>query len=170
MIVLETPRLRLRRMTWDDVDDLLGIFSDPVAMRFYPSTKDRGETEAWIARHLRGYAEDGIGLWIAELADTGQFAGQCGLVAQEVDGRREIEIGYLFLRRHWGQGLATEAACACRDYGFAQVGQSRLISIITPANTPSRRVAERTGLHLEKVVDWRGHPACIYAIERPATG
>src|SRR4051794_17155982 len=96
MLVLETPRLRLRQMTWDDADNLLGIFADPMAMRFYPSTKDRGETEAWIARHLRGYAEDGIGLWIAELADTGQFVGQCGLVAQEVAGQREIEIGYLF--------------------------------------------------------------------------
>ena len=92
------------------------------------------------------------------------FAGQCGLVAQEVAGRREVEIGYLCLRRHWGRGLATEAARACRDYGFERLGRSRLISIITPANRASRRVAEKTGLHLEKEVEWRGLRACVYAI------
>lgn len=109
-VVLETPRLRLRQMLPADADRLLGIFADPAAMRYCPSTKDRSEREAWIARHRRGYAEHGIGLWIAEFADTGQFAGQCGLVVQEVDGRQEVELGYLFLRCHWGHGLATEAA------------------------------------------------------------
>ena len=166
MTVLETERLRLREMTWGDADNLLGIFADPEAMRHYPSTKARRETEAWIAWNVRGYREHGIGLWIAEFKDTGLFAGQCGLVAQEVEGRREVEIGYLFLRRHWGQGLATEAARACRDYGFERLGRSRLISIITPANRASRRVAEKTGLHLEKEVEWRGLRACVYAIER----
>jgi RimJ/RimL family protein N-acetyltransferase len=36
MLVCETERLALRRMTPRDVDQLLGIFSDPVAMRHYP--------------------------------------------------------------------------------------------------------------------------------------
>lgn len=82
-----------------DADNLLAIFADPEAMRHYPSTKDRRETEGRIARYQRGYAEHGIGLQIADFADTGQFAGQCGLVVQEVDGRQEAELGYLFLPR-----------------------------------------------------------------------
>ncbi|HEY3316323.1 MAG TPA: hypothetical protein VGL40_13725 [Bacillota bacterium] len=41
MIVLETERMVLRRMNSGDVDNLLLIFSDPVAMRYYPSTKGR---------------------------------------------------------------------------------------------------------------------------------
>ena len=44
--VLETERMELRRMGLSDVDDLMGIFSDPVAMRYYPETKSREETEA----------------------------------------------------------------------------------------------------------------------------
>ena len=47
-IVLETDRLLLRHFTLDDVDDLLGIFSDPEAMRHYPATKGRQETIEWI--------------------------------------------------------------------------------------------------------------------------
>ncbi len=44
---------------------------------------------------------------------------------------------------HWGQGLATEAAIACREWGFANLKVDRLISLIRPENVPSRRVAER---------------------------
>ena len=43
--VLETERLALRKMDISDVDDLMGIFSDPVAMRYYPGTKSRKEAE-----------------------------------------------------------------------------------------------------------------------------
>ena len=46
MKILETQRLVLQPLTFDDVDNLLGIFSDSVAMRYYPATKNRQETEA----------------------------------------------------------------------------------------------------------------------------
>jgi len=65
-----------------------------------------------------------------------------------------------------GQGLATEAAIACRDWAFAHLKTERLISLIRPENLPSRRVAERTGMTLWKEVNWRGLPHCVYSIER----
>ena len=85
--------------------------------------------------------------------------------AHRAEGRRqeEVEIGYLFLRRFWGRGLATEAAIAVRDYGFA-LGYRRLVSIIDPGNLASRRVAEKTGFTLEKKVEKWGKKVCIYAI------
>ena len=153
----------LRRMEMSDVDNLMGIFSDPVAMRYYPATKSRGEAEAWVRWTLESYRNHGFGQWVAILKDSGEFAGQCGLTVQEVEGKEEVEIGYLFLRRFWGRGLATEAARKVRDHGFA-LGYRRLISIIDPANFPSRRVAEKTGLTLEKEVWKRNKRVCVYAI------
>jgi RimJ/RimL family protein N-acetyltransferase len=67
----------------------------------------------------------------------------------------------------WGQGLAPEAAAACRDYGFQALRAKRLISLIRPANLPSRRVAEKIGLTLWKTLDWRGLPHCVYVIHAP---
>jgi ribosomal-protein-alanine N-acetyltransferase len=165
--VLETERLVLRRMDMSDVDDLMGIFSDPVAMRYYPATKSRAEAEEWVRWTLGSYRDHGFGQWVAVLKITGEFAGQCGLTLQEVEGEKEVEIGYLFLRKFWGLGLATEAARSVRDHGFA-LGYRRLVSIIDPHNLASRRVAEKTGLTLEKAVDKRGKKVCIYSIERDA--
>jgi ribosomal-protein-alanine N-acetyltransferase len=81
---------------------------------------------------------------------------------QEVEGSEEVEIGYLFLRRFWGRGLATEAARAVRDHGFA-LGYRRLVSIIDPQNLASRRVAEKAGLTLEKEVWKSNKKVCVYS-------
>ena len=161
--VLETERMVLRRMTMSDVDDLMGIFSDPVAMRHYPATKSRTEAEEWVRWTLGSYREHGFGQWVAILKETDEFAGQCGLTVQEVEGTEEVEIGYLFLRRFWGRGLATEAARAVKEYGFA-LGYPRLVSIIDPHNIASQRVAVKTGLALEKEVWKWNKKVCVYAI------
>ena len=165
MIILETKRLFLRPMSLNDIDNLLGIFSDPEAMRYYPNTKSRKETEDWIEWNIESYQKNGFGLWIAIFKDSEEFVGQCGLVAQEVEGRQEVEIGYSFLRRLWGQGLATETAQACRDYGIKQLGYNRLISLIDPKNTASRRVAEKVGMKLEKEIEKWGKRICLYSLD-----
>lgn len=165
-VVLETPRMTLRHMTMDDVDDLLQIFADPEVMRYYPSTKDRTETIGWVEWTLRSYKMYGHGLWIATLKHDNSFAGQCGLTVQHIDDWPEVEIGYLFLRKLWGQGLATEAAQACRNYGFNQLGLDRLISLIDVHNIASRRVAEKNGMALEREIDKWHKRVCVYAIQR----
>ncbi len=95
-----------------------------------------------------------------------ELIGDCGITCQEVEGEFFYEIGYHLRRDFWGQGLATEAAIACRDWGFAQLKTERLISLIWPENLASRRVAERMGMTLWKEVKWRGLPHCVYSIER----
>jgi RimJ/RimL family protein N-acetyltransferase len=56
---METARLSLRELTLGDVAGLLQIFSDPEAMRAYPSTKDRVQTEGWIRWARDSYKENG---------------------------------------------------------------------------------------------------------------
>ncbi|WP_223343304.1 GNAT family N-acetyltransferase [Synechocystis sp. PCC 7339] len=101
---METKRLILRKMTPNDVDDLLEIPSDPEAMQFYPQPFDRKMTQAWIERNIQRYAQYGYGLWALIFKENGKLIGDCGLVVQEVDGVEEIEIGYHIRRDLWGQG------------------------------------------------------------------
>lgn len=166
MSILETSRLTLREFSLDDVDSLAGVLCDPETMRYYPAPLDRPGVEEWIARNRRRYAKDGHGLWAMLLRANGQLIGDCGLTMQEVDGTPEVEVGYHVRRDFWGQGLATEAARACRDYGFANLPVERLISLIRPENLRSRRVAEKNGMSVSKEVIWRNLPHMVYAIRR----
>jgi [ribosomal protein S5]-alanine N-acetyltransferase len=81
-----------------------------------------------------------------------------------VDGSPEYEISYRLRRDCWGQGLATEAVQACRDYGFKQMGLTHMISIIEPENVASIRVAEKMGMTLEKKASFHDIAALIYGI------
>ena len=75
MKVLETERMVLRRMGMSDVDGLMGIFSDPEAMRYYPGTKSRSEAEAWIQNQLD--SDHGFALGhdrLVSLIDPGNLA------------------------------------------------------------------------------------------------
>jgi RimJ/RimL family protein N-acetyltransferase len=165
-MILETPRLILRELVPEDADAMERILSDPETMRYYPAPFHRAGVEGWIDRNRRRYAVDGHGLWAVVLKSTGEVIGNCGLIKQEVDGASELEVGYHLRRDYWGKGYATEAAQACRDYGFAHYPVARIISLIRPDNWPSRKVAERNGMTLWKEVVWRERPHCVYAVER----
>ena len=164
-LILETQRLALRAMTGEDVEGLLKVFSDPEAMRFYPKPFDRTMMQGWVDWNQQSYAQYGFGLWALILKPNNQLIGDCGLVCQAVDGLEALEIGYHVRRDLWGLGLATEAAQACREYGFKQLGRNQLMSLIHPDNVASRRVAEKTGMRLLKKITWKNRPICVYTIE-----
>jgi ribosomal-protein-alanine N-acetyltransferase len=163
--VLETRRLIIREMRRSDVDSLHVLFSDPLTMRFWPAF-ERSRTEEWVEASLRSYAQYGFGLWALVLKGNEQVIGDCGMLLQEAEGVTETGMGWHVRRELWGQGLATEAAVACRDYGFDRLGRDRLIALIRPENLASRRVAEKTGMTLLKLIQHRAGIMCLYAIER----
>ena len=117
---------------------------------------------------MKRYARDGFGQWAVVRKSDGSCIGECGICAQEVDGSREYEISYRLRRDCWGQGLATEAAQACRDYGFKQIGLTRMISIIEPGNAASIRVANKMGMTLEKTASFHNIAALIYGVTHAA--
>ena len=142
-IILETDRLILRELSNADVEPLLTVLGDPVAMRYYPAPYTREGVEGWVQRSLERYRKLGFGLWAVVLKESGEVIGDCGLTLQAVLGQDELEIGYHIQRTHQGQGIATEAARACLAWGFTHTRYDRIISLMNVENVPSRRVAEK---------------------------
>ncbi|MET4097078.1 RimJ/RimL family protein N-acetyltransferase [Arthrobacter sp. UYCu712] len=140
-------------MTAADLDGMTALLGDPQVMRFYPAPKSQDEAASWIHWNQENYAEHGYGLWIVETHD-GEFIGDCGLTWQQVNGAQKLEVGYHVRSDLHGQGYATEAAAACRDYAREHVEATELIAIIHPDNRASERVAEKIGMH--RVADDRG--------------
>lgn len=162
---LETTRLLLREMTRQDAPAMLAVWGDAEAMRWYPRALTREEVDVWIERQIERY-RSGTGLLAMALKETGEVIGDCGPVWHEPDGPPEIEIGYHVRRDCWNRGYATEAALAVRGYAFATLGCDHVISLIRPENLPSRRVAEKNGFTLDRMVFWRDYNHCVYRLNR----
>jgi [ribosomal protein S5]-alanine N-acetyltransferase len=164
--VLETERLYLRPFAFGDELALLSVLGDAETMRYYPREKSKQEVLEWVERFRRSFFDRGIGMLAVYLKSSGELIGDCGTVEQEVEEKREIEVGYHVHRDYWNLGFATEAARACVGYAFRELGSQRVISMIRPENLASRRVAEKNGLTVDKVVFWRGYDHCIYELRR----
>lgn len=118
--MIETPRLLLRELTDADHEALYGMYQDPRMNRFLggpPPPRDaywRQVRETWPAY----YARHGFALWATVRREDGRLIGRCGLLSQEIDGERHVEVAYALGTEFWGRGYATEAARACRDHAF----------------------------------------------------
>lgn len=148
--ILETPRLILRELSQPDYSALAAILQDEQTMYAYEGAFSDPETQAWLDIQRMRYQADGFGLWAVILKDSGMMIGQAGITWQDVEGERVPEVGYLFNRAYWGRGYATEAAVACKEYGFEKPGFQEVYSIIRDHNIPSINVAIRNGMFARK--------------------
>jgi len=160
--LLETERLRLRKPRLEDADDLLGLIGDDEVMRWIGGEAGGRDAaiehvERWLARWnangvgpfavVRGglvIGRVGLHVWDRRVWETSTYE-QAGEAAV-------TELGWALAREHWGQGLATEAARAVRDWAYADRGIERLISLIEPKNVRSIRVADKLGAVPDELV------------------
>ncbi len=141
--VLETPRLVLRGWRETDLDPFARMYADPEVARFIGGTLSRNDAWRGMATMVGHWIFRGFGFWAVERKSDRVFVGRVGLWQPE--GWPGVEVGWGLDRPYWGQGYATEAAAACCDYGFAHLPETKLISLIDPANAPSQKVALRLG-------------------------
>ncbi|CUS03862.2 Acetyltransferase [Candidatus Promineifilum breve] len=173
MVVTKSKRLFLRFLTYSDQITLTLLFADPDVMRFGDGPRSPEWVQDWLRHTLDSYARRGYGPWAVVEKASGETIGYCGLFHYpDVNGRAEIEIGYRLARACWGQGYATEAVMAARDYAFNALGLTRLIALIDPANVASLRVATKAGLRHEADALLPGYtyPDRVYVIERGQGG
>jgi RimJ/RimL family protein N-acetyltransferase len=156
---LYTERLRLRVPASHDAEALYDLFTDAEVMQGLGKERVSTveEVEAVIEGMIDGWRTDGVGAFILETgAPDPQVVGQAGVMIFDMRdwtpstwakaGRHaQPELGWALTRTFWGQGYATEAAAAIRDWAHARPGIDRLVSLISPDNVRSQRVAERLG-------------------------
>ena len=148
---LLTERLVLREFVESDWVATLAYQRDPRYLRYYPwHDRTEADARAFVNRFLQWQEEEPrrlVQLTIALQGDN-TLIGNCG-IRRKPDNDWEADIGYELDPRHWGKGYATESAKALVDYGFKELGLSRLSSWCIADNTPSVRVLERLGFRQE---------------------
>lgn len=154
-MIMETKRLYLREMNQNDFKSLCEILQDPEVMYAYEGAFGEEEVQEWLDRQISRYQKWGFGLWAVILKESDRMIGQCGLTMQPWKDREVLEIGYLFQKKYWHKGYASEAAAACKNYAFEVLDAGEVCSIIRDTNTASRRVALRNGMTAED--SWTKH-------------
>ena len=153
MPVLESARLTFREATADDADFVLELLNEPNCIRFVADRglRTRDDAARYIEEKFRpSYAEHGFGFYVVELKSSGEVIGICGLAKRET--MEDVDVGYSFLERFWGNGYAVEAARAVMDYARRVLGLQRVVGVTAPENASSIRVLEKIGLRFEKMI------------------
>ena len=161
--------MRLRRFEADDVDNALRLFGDPLVMRHFTGVCDRDTVRRIVEKFRSEHERYGYSMLAVEQRSDGAYVGHTGLLHwDDVDGREDVEVAYAYAPDVWGRGYATEAARACRDWAFENLGVDRVVSFIAVENAPSVAVAERNGMSRTKRLEVNrfGRPIFVYAITR----
>ncbi|MEU8677923.1 GNAT family N-acetyltransferase [Streptomyces sp. NPDC048560] len=173
MVVLETPRLLLRRWREEDVLPLAVVNADPEVMRWIGdgSVRSEQQTRDGIEAMEREWEEKGFGLFAVEARATGELVGFTGLSVPDFlpEVLPAVEVGWRLGRAHWGQGLATEAATAAVRFGVDERGLGRIVSIAQVGNHASERIMVKLGMRpfRETVDPTCGRNVRVYELSAP---
>jgi RimJ/RimL family protein N-acetyltransferase len=151
--VLETERLILRHLSTEDAEFILRLLNDPSWLRFIGDKGVRTIEDA-CSYILQGpvemYSRLGFGLYLVELKEEAASIGICGLIKR--DSLEDVDIGFAFLPKFWGQGYAYEAASAIMEYGRNALGLQRIVAITSADNDSSVKLLEKLGFRFEGMV------------------
>lgn len=144
--VFETERCAIRRWRDTDLPDLMAVYGDADAMRWVGDGQPITESgcREWLAVTRRNYEKRGYGMFAVEFKTEAGVIGFCGIV--HPGGQEAAEVKYAYLRRFWGQGIATEVLRGLIDYGDRAHGITRLIATTAPENCASHAVLSKAGM------------------------
>lgn len=150
--VIETQRLRLRRVFRADEDDLTEATSDPRVIKYEPWGPYGREETAQMIENILSQLEHGLCTeWAVERKDDAKVLGLIHL--NKIDFfNRSAEIGYWLQWKCWGQGYATEAVGALSRYALTVLRMDEIIAICHPDNKASLRVLEKIGMTYHKTL------------------
>ena len=151
MIVIETPRLRLRTFTPEDAPFYLGLINEP---SWIANIGDRNIHTVDAARAaleagpIAQFREHGYCFYIIERRSDGVAIGMGGMIRR--DSLPGPDIGYAMLPAYWGQGYAWEATAAIVRHARHTLRIPTLYGITSPQNQASINLLNKLGLRFER--------------------
>lgn len=121
---IETERLVIRPLRLEDAGDLR-------------------ESPDWIAEKIARYERDeGMSLWAAVNRETGRAVALAGLQWEQIDGRRELDLGCVVATHEQSRGYGTEASDGVVRAAFA-AGYDHITAMTLPGNAVALHLLEK---------------------------
>lgn len=113
-LIIETPRLQLKRLSIHDAESMYAYASNPEVTKYltwpmHTSPEDARQVIPNLAKAIEKGSNDGFAIHLKN-------EGMVGTVGMRWKGADKGEIGYVLSQDHWGTGIVTEAATAFVDY------------------------------------------------------
>ena len=160
---LESDEITLRRIVDSDLDKLFEIYSNDKLFQYSPvMLKKNKDTVANMIGHFeRDFQKrKTIFLGICLNKEPENMVGVAEIF-DYVQDVNMITIGYRLNDRFWGQGIATKAVKAMKDYLFSELGINRIQAFVMPENIKSQSVLMRNQFTREGTIRqgyvWKGH-------------
>lgn len=146
---LATPRLRIRKLTMRDAQDIYRYSRDPEVARhvLWEAHRSIGDSRAYLRYMLRRYRAHEPASWGIEYAATGQIIGTIGFMWIQQDNA-SAEVGYSLSHDYWNRGIMTEALGAVIQYGFDELHLNRIEAQHEVTNPASGAVMRKC--HMQK--------------------
>ena len=151
---LETPRLKLSKLSLEDTDSVFNLFSDKQVVKYYDLEAFKEKKQATnIINFFNARFDENTGIrWAIRLKETNIFLGTCGFNSWNPQMKNAV-IGYDLLPIFWGKGYSTEAVHGIIKSAFLgklACGQLNRIQADTiPENTASESVLLKVGFKEE---------------------
>ena len=151
--VLSTPRLKLRHLSIQDAAFILELLNEKP---FLENIGDRGvrtlaDAKTYLTNGpIASYEKFGFGLYAVERKESAEPIGICGLLKREY--LDDVDLGFAFLQKFWGQGYALESAEAVMQYARVSLGLKRIVATIKPHNRDSEELLKKLGFCFEKMI------------------
>jgi RimJ/RimL family protein N-acetyltransferase len=152
-LITETTRLRIRQLTADDAEFILGLVNQP---SFLENIGDKGvrsledATKFILEGPWASHRDRGFGQFMVELKDDGVPIGVCGILYRE---RLDVaDVGGAFLPEFQRCGYGFEAARAVMEYGRSSLGLEKIVGLTSEKNVVSIKLLAKLGMSFEKMV------------------
>ena len=143
---IETERLLIRPLRLDDAAEM-------------------GQSRDWIQEKIERFERDGgMSLWAVVERASGRAAGLAGVQWEEIDGRRELDLGCVIAKDRRRLGYATEASRAVLHAAFA-AGYTRITAMTKLDNAGALAVLEQLGMPYVQETTWEGNVYALHALE-----
>lgn len=150
---LETERLKLRKITIDDVEDMYSYCSNEEVPKYasWNAHNSLAETKETIERVIYQWENKKLVHWGIEYKENRKLIGTIEFVTWDPQ-HKVAEIGYALSQDYWGKGIATEAASEVIKFGFNNMNLVRIQARCYLENIGSARVMEKAKMSLEGVI------------------
>lgn len=153
-ITINTKRLKLRRLTFDDVQSIFTHLKSDERITdnlIKAAHKDLEETFVMVKEIIDEYDSPSFCYWGMELIETKELIGLIDLYDINFD-ESKCEVGYSIGYNWWNNGYGTEALRAVLDFAFNNLKMKEVSAEHNTDNPASGRIMQKSGMKKDCII------------------